>query len=131
VTAAANSAAPERSAATLRQPAASRKAERARTSDNITATVTNTTDTSNGTAARPAIEKRNFAEASKTQTDKKPIVIRSATQAEKKQALTAKSPNISSRDQGPLRPVPHKELRRIGAPSRLPNPELRDNTPAP
>jgi len=132
VAAAANSVAPERAAVTLRQPVASRKSERARTSDNIPATVTNPTDTNDANTARPAIEKRSFAEASKTQIDKRRALVSPTPQAEKKQALPAKSPNISSRSQEPLRAAPRKELRRIGAPSiRLPNPELRDNTPAP
>jgi serine/threonine protein kinase len=130
-TAAANSAAPERTAATLRQPGASRKSERAR-SDNILATVTDPTDSNDANTARPAIEKKNFAETSKTQIDKRRALVSPTPQAEKKQALAAKSPNISSRSQEPLRAAPRKELRRIGAPSiRLPNPELRDNSPAP
>lgn len=123
---------PERTADPLRQPGASRKSERARTSDNMATTVTNTSDANDANTAEPAIEKRNFAEASKVQSDKRPVVVSPAAQVEKKQAPAAKSPNISSRGQETLRPAPRKELRRIGAPSiRLPNPELRDSTPAP
>jgi eukaryotic-like serine/threonine-protein kinase len=132
ITATTTSAAPANVGSTLRQTGASRKSERARTSDNISATITNTTDTNDANTARAVIEKKNLAETSRAPTDKIPVVVSPPAQAEKKQALVANPLNISSRGQEPLRPAPRKELRRIGAPSiRLPNPELRDNPPAP
>ncbi|HEY2976228.1 MAG TPA: serine/threonine-protein kinase [Pyrinomonadaceae bacterium] len=104
-------------AAILRQ--AARKAERPRTTDNIGPAPAKTRSAADAKADQQPGEKRNVVDALKSQPERNPVVV-------------LKPQAVSGRGVDSLGGSPRKNLRRPGAPSiRLPNPEFRDNAPAP
>jgi hypothetical protein len=109
-----STATPANAAAILRQ--AARKAERLRTTDNIGLAPAKTKSVADANGDQQAGEKRN---ALKSQPEKSPV-------------LDVKPEAVSRRGVDSLGGGPRKNLRRPGAPSiRFPNPEFRDNAPAP
>ena len=106
-------------AAALRQAAASRKAERPRTTDNTGLAPAKTRSAADANTDEQSGEKRNVVDALQSQPEKSPVVV-------------AKPHAVSGRGLDSLRTASGKNARRPGAPSiRLPNPEFRDNSPAP
>ena len=111
-------ATPVNVSAALRQTAATRKSERPHTSDNIGLVTAKTRSAVEVNAGEQAGEKR-IADGPKPKTEKNPAVV-------------AKPEGISRRSLELLNSPTLKATRRPGAPSiRLPNPEFRDNGPAP
>jgi hypothetical protein len=106
--------------AALRQAATTRKSERTRTTDNIGLAPAKTRSAADANTDEQAGEKRNVVDALKAQSEKSPVVV-------------AKPQAVSGRGLDSLSTAPRKKnARRPGAPSiRLPNPEFRDNAPAP
>jgi len=114
-----STATPANAAAALRQAATTRKSERSRTTDNIGLAPAKTRSAADANTDQQAGEKRNVVDALKSQPEKSPVVV-------------AKPQAVSGRGREPFSSATRKNVRRPGAPSiRLPNPEFRDNAPAP
>lgn len=114
-----STATPANAAAALHQTTTTRKSERPRTTDNIGLAPAKTKSATDANTDQQAGEKRNVVDARKSQPEKSPVVV-------------AKPQRVSGRGREPFRSASRKNARRPGAPSiRLPNPELRDNAPAP
>jgi hypothetical protein len=128
----ATATAPATAAAGLRQTGSARRSERPRAVDNLEVAAAKTRNAADANTSERAPEKKNAVVPVKFVVEKKPAVISPTPQVEKKQAVVAKPQSVSNRSQEPLRAAPRKDTRRVGAPNiRFPNPEFRDNAPAP
>ena len=105
-------------AAALRPTTTARKSERPRTTDSIGLAPAKTRSAINANTDQQVDEKRDVVDVRKS--------------PEKSQVIVAKPQAFSRRSLELLNPPGRKNARRPGAPSiRLPNPEFRDNAPAP
>jgi serine/threonine protein kinase len=115
-------AAPETAAdtaAALRQSTAVRKTDRLHGADNPTAVSTKSKASADSNSTEKTSEKRTEVLVGNSQKEKQPLVA-------------VKSPVITGRGQERANSATRKNSQRPGVPSiRLPNPEFRDNAPAP
>lgn len=123
--------APANATATLRPTGAARRSERPRAVDNLEVAAAKTRNAADANTSERVPEKKNAVVPVKFVVEKKPTVISPTPQVEKR-TMVAKPQAVSNRGQEPLRAAPRKDTRRVGAPNiRFPNPEFRDNAPAP